>query len=141
MRSYTISQLTEGLSVSEAFPVTEEMGRKFAGVSGDVNPVHLDSEYAEHTRFHGRIAHGMLIGSFISKVIGTELPGEGSIYMKQELKFLRPVRYGDTVTVKVAVRDLQREKNRVILSTDCYDQNGKQVIAGEALVMPKEETE
>ena len=141
MKSYTISQLTEGLTVSEAFPVTEEMGRKFAEVSGDVNPVHLDREYAENTRFHGRIAHGMLIAGFISKVIGTELPGEGSIYMKQELKFLRPVRYGDTVTVKVVVRELQREKNRVILSTDCFDQKGQQVIAGEALVMPKEETE
>ena len=140
MKSYIISQLTEGLTAEEAFFVTEEMGRKFAEISGDTNPVHLDSEYAEGTRFHGRIAHGMLIGSFISKVIGTSLPGEGSIYMKQDMKFLRPVRYGDTITVKVSVRELQKERNRVILSTDCFNQNGEQVIAGEALVMPKEES-
>lgn len=141
MNSYTIRDLTEGFTVRESFPVTEEMGIRFAEVSGDVNPVHLDREYAEKTRFHGRIAHGMLVGSFISKVIGTSLPGEGSIYMKQDMKFVRPVRYGDTVTVVVSVKELQKEKNRVVLSTECYDQNGEKVIAGEALVMPKEETE
>ena len=139
MKSYTIDQLTEGLAAEESFFITEEMGRKFAEVSGDTNPVHLETEYARNTKFGNRIAHGMLIGSFISKVIGTELPGEGSIYMKQDMKFVSPVYYGDTITVKVVVKELQREKGRVILTTDCYNQDGKTVIAGEALVMPKEE--
>lgn len=139
MKSYTIDQLTEGLAAEERFFITEEMGRKFAEVSGDTNPVHLETEYARKTKFGNRIAHGMLIGSFISKVIGTELPGEGSIYMKQDMKFVSPVYYGDTITVEVVVKKLQREKGRVILATDCYNQNRKLVVAGEALVMPKEE--
>lgn len=140
MKSYTIQELREGLTVQEEFPVTEQMGIEFAGVSGDTNPVHLNQEYAEATRFGAKIAHGMLIGSFISNVIGTRMPGEGSIYMKQEMTFLRPVYYGDSVRVEVAVKALQKDRNRVVLSTDCYNQKGEKVLAGEALVMPKEET-
>ena len=93
MKSYTIQELREGLTVQEEFPVTEQMGIEFAGVSGDTNPVHLNQDYAAATRFGAKIAHGMLIGSFISNVIGTRMPGEGSIYMKQEMTFLRPVYY------------------------------------------------
>ena len=139
MKSYTIQELREGLTVQEEFPVTEQMGIEFAGVSGDTNPVHLDQDYAKATRFGAKIAHGMLIGSFISNVIGTRMPGEGSIYMKQEMTFLRPVYYGDRVTVEVAVNALQKDRNRAVLSTDCYNQKGEKVLAGEALVMPKEE--
>ena len=139
MKSYTIQELREGLTVQEEFPVTEQMGIEFAGVSGDTNPVHLDQDYAKATRFGAKIAHGMLIGSFISNVIGTRMPGEGSIYMKQEMTFLRPVYYGDRVTVEVAVIALQKDRNRAVLSTDCYNQKGEKVLAGEALVMPKEE--
>lgn len=139
MKSYTIQELREGLTVQEEFPVTEQMGIEFAGVSGDTNPVHLDQDYAAATRFGAKIAHGMLIGSFISNVIGTRMPGEGSIYMKQEMTFLRPVYYGDRVTVEVAVKALQKDRNRAVLSTDCYNQKGEKVLAGEALVMPKEE--
>ncbi|MCI8946327.1 MAG: MaoC family dehydratase [Lachnospiraceae bacterium] len=139
MKSYTIQELREGLTVQEEFPVTEQMGIEFAGVSGDTNPVHLNQDYAAATRFGAKIAHGMLIGSFISNVIGTRMPGEGSIYMKQEMTFLRPVYYGDRVTVEVAVKALQKDRNRAVLSTDCYNQKGEKVLAGEALVMPKEE--
>ncbi len=139
MKGYTIQELHVGLTVREEFPVTEQMGLEFAGVSGDTNPLHLDQAYAASTRFGGKIAHGMLIGSFISNVIGTRLPGEGSIYARQELTFLRPVYYGDTVCVEITVKELKKEKNRVVLSTDCYNQKGEKVIAGEALVMPKEE--
>ena len=131
--------MREGLTVQEEFPVTEQMGIEFAGVSGDTNPVHLNQDYAKATRFGAKIAHGMLIGSFISNVIGTRMPGEGSIYMKQEMTFLRPVYYGDRVTVEVAVKALQKDRNRAVLSTDCYNQKGEKVLAGEALVMPKEE--
>jgi acyl dehydratase len=101
--------------------------------------VHLDQDYAKATRFGAKIAHGMLIGSFISNVIGTRMPGEGSIYMKQEMTFLRPVYYGDRITVEIAVKALQKDRNRAVLSTDCYNQKGEKVLAGEALVMPKEE--
>ncbi len=139
MKSYTIQELREGLTVQEEFPVTEQMGIEFAGVSGDTNPVHLNQDYAAATRFGAKIAHGMLIGSFISNVIGTRMPGEGSIYMKQEMTFLRPVYYGDRVTVEVAMKALQKDRNRAVLSTDCYNQKGEKVLAGEALVMPKEE--
>ncbi len=139
MKSYTIQELREGLTVQEEFPVTEQMGIEFAGVSGDTNPVHLDQDYAKATRFGAKIAHGMLIGSFISNVIGTRMPGEGSIYMKQEMTFLRPVYYGDRITVEIAVKALQKDRNRAVLSTDCYNQKGEKVLAGEALVMPKEE--
>lgn len=139
MKSYTIQELREGLTVQKEFPVTEQMGIEFAGVSGDTNPVHLNQDYAAATRFGAKIAHGMLIGSFISNVIGTRMPGEGSIYMKQEMTFLRPVYYGDRVTVEVAVKALQKDRNRAVLSTDCYNQKGEKVLAGEALVMPKEE--
>lgn len=139
MKSYTIQELREGLTVQEEFPVTEQMGIEFAGVSGDTNPVHLNQDYAAATRFGAKIAHGMLIGSFISNVIGTRMPGEGSIYMKQEMTFLRPVYYGDRITVEIAVKALQKDRNRAVLSTDCYNQKGEKVLAGEALVMPKEE--
>ncbi len=139
MKSYTIQELREGLTVQEEFPVTEQMGIEFSGVSGDTNPVHLDQDYAKATRFGAKIAHGMLIGSFISNVIGTRMPGEGSIYMKQEMTFLRPVYYGDRITVEIAVKALQKDRNRAVLSTDCYNQKGEKVLAGEALVMPKEE--
>ena len=139
MKSYTIQELREGLTVQEEFPVTEQMGIEFSGVSGDTNPVHLDQDYAKATRFGAKIAHGMLIGSFISNVIGTRMPGEGSIYMKQEMTFLRPVYYGDRITVEIAVKALQKYRNRAVLSTDCYNQKGEKVLAGEALVMPKEE--
>ena len=139
MKSYTIQELREGLTVQEEFPVTEQMGIEFSGVSGDTNPVHLDQDYAKATRFGAKIAHGMLIGSFISNVIGTRMPGEGSIYMKQEMTFLRPVYYGDRITVEIAVKALQKDRNRAVLSTDCYNQKGEKVLAGVALVMPKEE--
>lgn len=139
MKSYTIQELREGLTVQEEFPVTEQMGIEFSGVSGDTNPVHLDQDYAKATRFGAKIAHGMLIGSFISNVIGTRMPGEGSIYMKQEMTFLRPVYYGDRITVEIALKALQKDRNRAVLSTDCYNQKGEKVLAGEALVMPKEE--
>ena len=81
----------------------------------------------------------MLAGSYISALIGMELPGEGTVYMKQELTFLRPVYYGDTIRVEVIVQELQREKKRAVLSTNCYNQEGKQVVAGSALVKPKED--
>ena len=139
MHSYTMNELSVGQKTEKEFTVTEETGRCFAEVSTDKNPIHLDEEYAEKTRFGKKIAHGMLMGSYISSLIGMELPGEGCIYMKQELTFLKPVYYGDTVRVEIVVTQLQTEKKRAVLSTNCYNQKNEQVIAGTALVKPRED--
>ena len=139
MQSLSMRELSIGQSVEKEFLVTEETGVAFAEVSQDKNPIHLDTEYAEKTRFGKKIAHGMLMGGYISSLIGMELPGEGTIYMKQELTFLRPVYYGDKIRVEITVSELQTEKKRAVLSTNCYNQNGEQVVAGKALVKPREE--
>ena len=139
MKSLAMKDLTIGQKAEKEFLVTEETGAAFAEVSQDKNPIHLDGEYAKGTRFGKKIAHGMLMGSYISGMIGMELPGEGTIYMKQELIFLRPVYYGDKIRVEIAVAELQMEKKRAVLSTNCYNQNGEQVVAGKALVKPREE--
>lgn len=138
MKSYSMEQLSVGQKCEKEFAIGEKDGRDFAAVSKDTNPLHLDEDYARQTRFGGRIAHGMLLGGYISSLLGTELPGEGSIYMKQDLRFLRPVRYGDTIRVALEVTELDFEKMRAVLSTNCYNQKGEQVIAGTALVKPKE---
>lgn len=106
----------------------------FAGLTGDSNSVHLDEEFARNTIFKGRVVHGMLTAGLISTVIGTILPGIGSIYLSQSLKFLAPVRIGDTVTATVRVLEINEEKGRVKLETVCTNQHGKDVLAGEAVV-------
>lgn len=106
----------------------------FAEVSTDHNPVHLDDDYARDTIFAGRIAHGMLTAGLISAVIGEQLPGHGTVYMGQTLKFLAPVRPGDTVTAEVEVTALDKAKRRVTLGTRCLVE-GKTVLTGEATVL------
>ncbi len=106
----------------------------FAEVSGDTNPVHLDEEYARQSIFGERIAHGMLGAAFISKVLGTQLPGLGCIYIEQNLRFKAPVKVGDQVDAEVEVTDLDAEKNRVSLRTVCRV-GEKVVIDGEAKVL------
>ena len=112
----------------------------FAGVTGDLNPAHINEEYAKNTFFKGRIAHGMLLAGFISTVIGCQLPGPGSIYIKQDLKFRAPGRIGDTVTAKVTVMEIIEEKNRVILQTTCTNQEGIILLDGQATVSPPKVT-
>jgi phosphotransacetylase/acyl dehydratase len=107
----------------------------FANVSGDVNPAHLDPGYADATMFHGVIAHGMLGGSLFSTVLGTLLPGPGTIYLGQDLRFRRPVKPGDTLVAKVTVRELHADKKRVLLDCVCTNQDGKEVISGTAEVI------
>jgi 3-hydroxybutyryl-CoA dehydratase len=105
----------------------------FAGVSGDTNPLHLSNDFADSTMFEGRIAHGMLTASFISTLIGTRLPGPGAIYMSQSLKFLAPVRPGQTVNTRATITDINREKSRITLHTQCMV-GDEVVIEGEALI-------
>ena len=129
-----LSELSEGQSESYARTVTEADIVLFAGVSGDDNPVHMNQEWASQTMFKGRIAHGMLSAGYISTVIGTRLPGPGSIYMSQSLKFRAPVRIGDTVTATVTIREINQEKRRLTLDTVCTV-GETTVIEGEAMVM------
>ncbi len=113
----------------------------FALVSGDHNPIHLDAEYAERSLFGKRIAHGFLIGSLISAVLGNDMPGPGTIYLGQTLKFLAPIHIGDTVTVTVKVVAIREDKRILTLHTDCTNQNGTLVLSGEATVKYTREVE
>jgi 3-hydroxybutyryl-CoA dehydratase len=114
--------------------VTDRDIELFAEVSTDRNPVHLDDDYARDTIFEGRIAHGMLTAGLISAVIGEQLPGHGTVYMGQSLKFLAPVRPGDMVYAEVKVTDIDHGKRRVTLDCLC-SVNGKKVLIGEAKVL------
>jgi 3-hydroxybutyryl-CoA dehydratase len=106
----------------------------FAAASGDNNPVHLNQEYAEQTPFKTRIAHGMLTASLISTILGTKLPGEGTIYLSQSARFKAPVKIGETVTARVTVIALDAAKKRVTMKTECLV-GGKVVLEGESLVI------
>ena len=127
--------LAVGDSAEMSFDVTDETLVKFAEVSGDDNPVHLDEDFARTTQFGTRIAHGMLSAGYISALVGTKLPGYGSIYLSQSLRFRRPVKIGDQVTVRGTITALDAEKGRATLETICTVA-GKTVVEGEALVMP-----
>lgn len=115
--------------------VTDELIRKFAEVSGDYNPIHLDEEVAKTTRFGRRIAHGMLSGAFISAVLGYELTERRIVYLSQTLKFTAPVFIGDTVTTTGTVKTIREDKPIVTLETVCTNQNGETLVTGEAVVM------
>jgi 3-hydroxybutyryl-CoA dehydratase len=115
--------------------VTESDIALFAGVTGDFNPVHIDAVAAEKSMFGGRIAHGMLSAGFISAALGMRLPGPGSIYLSQTLRFTKPVRIGDTVTARVEVLEVIAPKRRVRLATVCRNQKNETVVEGEAVVM------
>src|SRR2546427_3384077 len=123
-----------GARATRVRTITDSDIVRFAEVSGDRNPVHLDDAYAARSPFGQRIAHGFLTGSLISAVIGMELPGPGSIYLGQTLKFLAPVHIGDTVTVTVEVIGVREDKRLITLRTDCTNQDGVLVLTGEATV-------
>ena len=133
LHGYYFEELSIGQQASISRTITEADLHDFAGVSGDTNPMHLSEEFARSTMFGGRIVHGMLTASFISAIIGTKLPGPGCIYMGQTLKFLAPVRIGDTVYATVIVKELTSGKNHARLETKCYV-GDTLVIDGEALI-------
>lgn len=124
-----------GQSANFTKTITETDVYLFAGITGDLNPAHMDETYASGTRFQHRIAHGMLSAGLISAVLGTRLPGPGSIYMNQTLKFLAPVYLGDTLTATATVKELIPEKNRAVLTTEVVNQKGVVVTTGEALML------
>lgn len=127
-------ELTVGKSAEFSKTITDADVMTFAEVTGDFNPVHIDEAAAAKTRFGGRIAHGILSAGLVSAAIGNKLPGPGSIYLAQTLRFTLPVRIGDTVTATIAVTEIL-PKRRVKLSTICTNQNGEKVLDGEATVM------
>ena len=134
MNGYSIEELSVGMSATFAKTITEADIVMFAGVSGDNNAIHINRHYAEKTQFGGRIAHGLLTASVISAAIANRLPGLGTAYLGQNLRFRAPVRPGDTVEATVTVKEIFLEKRRVILSTVC-NVGGTVVIDGDATVM------
>ena len=130
---YDIEDIQVGMTATFAKTITEADIVFFAGVSGDINAVHLNEEYAATTPFKGRIAHGMLSASLISAVLANRMPGPGTIYLDQRLKFLAPVRAGETVHAKVRVLEIDVNRCRVVLETTC-SVKGAVVIEGEAKV-------
>jgi len=131
---YDIEDLKPGMSATFAKTITEADIVLFASASGDNNAMHINEEFAQTTQFKGRIAHGMLTASVISAAIAGRLPGPGTVYLGQNLRFKAPVRPGDTVHATVTVKELMLEKRRVSLATVCTV-GGKVVIDGDALVM------
>lgn len=131
---YTFAELRTGMRESLSHTVTREDVDRFADVTGDRNPIHVDEDFARAGRFGKTIAHGMFGAGLISAVLGTKLPGPGNMYMEQTLRFLKPVFIGDTITAAVEITELVPEKYRVRLSTTCTNQDGVVVIEGEALL-------
>lgn len=132
----TIRELKIGDQASTAKTISESDVYLFAGITGDHNPAHVNEVYASQTRFGRRIAHGILSAGLISAVLAMKLPGPGTIYLGQELKFVRPVYFGDTITATCTVSELLLEKNIARLETVCTNQDGAVVIKGTATVMP-----
>ncbi len=135
LNGYDFEDLVVGMTATFAKTITEADIVLFASVSGDNNAMHINEEFAQSTQFKGRIAHGMLSASVISAAIAGRLPGPGTIYLSQNLRFKAPVRPGDTVHAIVTIKELIPEKRRVSLTTVCTV-GGKVVIDGDALVMP-----
>ena len=136
MTGKTIEQIKVGDTAAFSKTVSESDVYLYAGITGDLNPAHINETYAKDTFFKTRIAHGMLTAGFISRILGMQLPGPGTIYMRQSLNFLAPVRFGETITALVEVMEVIAGKNRVRLKTTCTNQEGTVVLDGEAMVSP-----
>jgi 3-hydroxybutyryl-CoA dehydratase len=134
-RTYDQVQVGEKASLTKT--ISEADIYMFAGITGDLNPLHVNEEYAKTTIFKGRVAHGILTAGLISAVLGTKLPGPGAVYLSQTLRFTAPVRIGDTITASAEVIEKIGEKSRIRLRTICINQEGKVVVEGEATTMLK----
>ena len=139
LENFTFDEMHIGQTGTFTRTVTEEGVRLFAAVSGDVNPLHLDEAWAANTRFKGRIAHGMFTGGLISAAIAMVLPGPGVVYVGQDLKFERPVRIGDTITVELTVTEKLPEKKFVKMDSIARNQLGKVVVSGVTTVLAPSE--
>ena len=140
MKGLSIAQLTVGQTSELARLITRQMIADVTSAIGDDNPLHSDPSFAKESSFPEPIAPGVLTGGLISAAIGTQLPGAGTIYISQELKFLKPVLPGDTITARIEVVEIAAERNRVRLKTTCVNQRGQEVLTGEAWVRPPKES-
>ncbi|MBS4536412.1 MaoC family dehydratase [Clostridium sp. D2Q-14] len=136
MKGISFEELKLGQKASFQKTITETDVYLYAGITGDINPAHINEEVSKETMFKGRIAHGMLTSGLVSAVLGVHLPGPGTIYLGQELKFTAPVRFGDTIKAEVKVIEKIEEKNTVKLKTICTNQKHDVVLKGIATVMP-----
>ena len=136
MRGLSIDEIQIGDSATFEKTITETDVYMYAGISGDINPAHINEEFMKKSIFRGRIVHGMLTAGLVSAVLGNQLPGPGTIYLGQEIKFKAPVRFNDTVKATVKVIEKLQEKNRLVLETICKNQEGTVVFSGKATVMP-----
>ena len=132
----TIEELRVGDRAEFSKTISETDVYLYAGVTGDLNPAHINEEYAKKTFFKTRIVHGMLLAGLISGVLGNKLPGPGTVYIRQELNFLAPVRMGDTITASVEIIEIMAEAKRIRAKTTCVNQEGTLVLDGEAIVSP-----
>lgn len=132
----TVDRIEVGQTYQKRLTVTEAMINDFARATGDTNSVHLDEEYAKQTFFGRRVAHGMLTGGIIGGVFGTEFPGIGTIYLSQEMKFLKPVFIDDELIIDLAVEAVDLRRNRVTMSTEVTNHRSEAVLTGRAVVMP-----
>jgi 3-hydroxybutyryl-CoA dehydratase len=132
----TLQELKVGDRAEFTKTISESDVYLYAGVTGDLNPAHINEEYAKKTFFKTRIAHGMLLGGLISTVLGNKLPGPGTIYVSQRLEFLAPVHIGDTVTASAEIVDIMPAERKARVRTLCVNQAGVKVMDGEALVSP-----
>lgn len=140
LKGQTIQDVQLGQSASYTKTITDNDVQLFAEVSGDDNPVHLDEAYAQTTMFKGRIVHGALVASLFSKILGTQLPGYGTIYLGQESRFMKPVKLNETITATVTIVEIITEKNRLRLETIARNSAGEVVVTGFATVLaPKAE--
>lgn len=139
LSNFTYDEITIGQTATYSKLVQERDIQLFAAASGDVNPVHLDADFAAGTIFKGRIAHGMLTGALISAALAMELPGPGTIYLSQSLRFRLPVKIGDTITIKLEVTNKQDKRQLVTLDCKAYNQDDKLVASGNAEVMAPSE--
>ncbi|MEH7345662.1 MaoC family dehydratase [Bacillus sp. JJ1532] len=130
-----MAELYIGQQASCSKTITETDFVLFAGISGDFNPIHINSEYAKKTRFKQRIAHGLLTSSLLSQLLGVHLPGKGSVYMEQTIRFKFPVFIGDTITATATVQEFIEEKKIIKLLTECHNQNDELVLTGSAVMM------
>jgi len=137
MLGKTIKDLHVGDQAYFQKTITDADVLLFAGVSGDFNPIHINEIAAKESIFKKRVVHGGLVNALFSTVIGTELPGHGTIYMRQDSKFVKPVFIGDTIKAVAEVSEIIKEKNRVVITTTAYNQNDEVVVVGSALVMPR----
>jgi 3-hydroxybutyryl-CoA dehydratase len=132
----TIEELKVGERAEFSKTISETDVYLYSGITGDLNPAHINEEYGKGTFFKTRIVHGMLLGGLISGVLGNKLPGPGTIYIRQEMDFLAPVRFGDTITAAVEISEIRKDQKRVTVKTTCVNQEGTLVLTGQAVVSP-----